>query len=234
MPFSVNDADAVALKYGEWLEVFLSDELGGMAPFVTATDGYGNSLVTQFSQIIPKDAIAPTVNLKQPVVSVKVNVDRAEVQTLLLDNIYAVDEDPNLTFAVSFTEDLTVSGTSEVEYTVADSEGNQTTVRGTLRIMSASEPVVFINDTQIYRDGSYFAESDENMTLTVDVEGQPYCAYIESGIKTVAQMKLAHTNLTDHYVTDTNVEIGTLEGGFYTVIIQTQSRDYFRIIIFVY
>ncbi|MBE6652706.1 MAG: hypothetical protein E7610_04740 [Ruminococcaceae bacterium] len=231
---SVNDADAVTLKRGEWLEVFLSDELGGMAPFVSATDVYGNSKVTQFSQIIPKDAIAPTVNLKKPVISVKVNVDRAEVQALLLDNIYAVDEDHNLTYEVSFTEDLTVSGTSEVEYTVADSEGNRTTVRGTLRIMSAAEPVVSINDTQVYRDGSYFAESDENMTLTVDVEGQPYCVYMESGIKTVAQMKIAHTDLTENYVTDTEVEIGALEGGFYTVIVQTQSRDYFRIIIYVY
>ena len=100
--------------------------------------------------------------------------------------------------------------------------------------MSAAEPVVSINDTQIYRDDSYFAEPGESMTLTVDVEGQPYCVYMESGIKTVAQMKIAHTELTDHYVTDTEVEIGTLEGGFYTVIVQTQSRDYFRIIIFVY
>ena len=103
-----------------------------------------------------------------------------------------------------------------------------------INVTSAAEPVVSINGTQIYRDGSYFAEADETLTLTVDVEGQPYSAYIESGIKTVAQMKIAHTELTDYYVTDTEVEIGTLEGGYYTVIVQTQSRDYFRIIIFVY
>ena len=47
-------------------------------------------------------------------------------------------------------------------------------------------------------------------------------------------MKIGSTDVTDGYVKDATVELGAFESGYYTLIVQTQSRDYFRIIIYVY
>ena len=47
-------------------------------------------------------------------------------------------------------------------------------------------------------------------------------------------MKIGSTDITDGYVKDATVSVGKLESGYHTLIVQTQSRDYFRIIIYVY
>lgn len=230
----INGGASQTLAQGNWLEMMIDDDLGGVSPFVVASDIYGNTVVSQFSQIVPRDTEAPILTVVKPQITVSVDSDRAEVEELLLKNVIAVDKDSELTYSVTFTDDLSVSGNSVVKYTVTDSSGNFSTAQCRLRIVAGVEPWVYINETQIDRDASYYAKKDEFMMLTVNVDGQPYCVYIEEGIKTVAQMKIEHTNLTDYYITDTEVEIGTLESGFYTVVIQTQSRDYFRIIIYVY
>lgn len=227
-----NGGEENAVKQDEWLELTLN-EVGGAAPYVTVTDEYGGIVVRQFSQIIPADTEAPVVVVSKSVITVKAGSDRAEVEALLLANVSATDRDGELTYSVEFG-DVSASGSIMATYTVRDSSGNEAKAECRIRVVSGSEPDTAINGIKIDREGTYYAESGEELTLTVNAEGQPYCVYIESGIKTVAQMKIGATDITDGYVKDASVSLGTLESGYYTLIVQTQSRDYFRIIIYVY
>ncbi len=228
-----NGGQETDVKKDEWFEITL-DEVSGAAPYVTVTDQYGDIVIRQFSQIIPKDTDAPIVVLQRNVITVTIGSNRAEVEKLLLANVYATDRDEDLTYSVDFAEDISVSGNHAVTYTVTDSSGNSATAECRLRVVSGTEPRVSVNGTQVDREGTYYAENGEELTFTIDVDGQPYCVYYESGIKTVAQMKIGSTDVTDGYVKDATVALGALEDGYYTFIIQTQSRDYFRIIIYVY
>lgn len=227
-----NGVEENEVKKDEWFELTL-DEVGGEAPYVTVTDQYGSIVVRQFSQIIPADTEAPIVVVSKSVITVKVGSDRSEIEAFLLENVSATDRDTELTYSVEFG-DISTSGSIMATYTVKDSSGNEATAECRLRVVSGSEPETAINGTNIDREGTYYAESGEELTLSVDVEGQPYCVYIDSGIKTVAQMKIGSTDITDGYVKDASVSLGALESGYYTLIVQTQSRDYFRIIIYVY
>ena len=231
---SYNGGEGVAVNKGEWLEITLDDGAEGTSPYVTVTDDYGRVAIRQFSQIIARDLEAPIVAVQKSVVTVSAGTDRAEIEKLLLDNVSATDRDGNLTYFVEFTDNISVSGVTSVTYKVSDSSGNVATAECKLRITSGEEPKVTIGGNLIERDGSYYAEGSEELVLTVDVGGQPYCVYMESGIKTVAQMKIGSTDITDGYVDTHEVNVGVLESGYYTIIVQTQSRDYFRIIIYVY
>jgi hypothetical protein len=173
------------------------------------------------------------ITVLKSVITVSVGSDRNEVEALLLANVSAVDRDKELTYSVDFS-DIATSGIFTATYTVADSSGNAATAECRLRVVSGSEPEALINGSKIDREGTYYASNSEELILEVDVDGQPYCLYIDSGIKTVSQMKIGSTDITDGYVKDASVNIGKLESGYYTLIIQTQSRDYFRIIIYVY
>ena len=228
-----NGTEESEIKKDEWLEITLA-EVGGAAPYVTVTDEYGSVIIRQFSQIIPADTEAPIITVQKNVISVVAGSDRSEVEALLLANASATDRDTALTYSVEFSDDISVSGSYTATYTVTDSSGNASTAECRLKVVSGAEPKVSINGTAIDREGTYYAESGVELTLTVDVAGQPYCVYTESGIKTVAQMKIGSTDITDGYVKDATVELGAFESGYYTLIVQTQSRDYFRIIIYVY
>ena len=228
-----NGGDEIEVAADEWHELTL-DEVGGAAPYVTVTDEYGSVVIRQFSQIVPADTEAPIVTVQKNVISVTAGSDRAVVEELLLANVSATDRDAELTYSVEFAEDISVSGLFTATYTVTDSSGNAAVAECRLRVVSGAEPKVSINTTPVDREGTYYAESGEELTLTVDVGGQPYCVYTENGIKTVAQMKIGSTDVTDGYVKDATVELGEFESGYYTLIVQTQSRDYFRIIIYVY
>ncbi len=228
-----NGGKEVDVKKDEWFEITL-EEVGGSSPYVTATDEYGDVVIRQFSQIIPKDTEAPIATIQKNVITVTAGSDRAEVEKILLANISATDRDENLSYSVEFAEDISVSGNYAVTYTVTDSSGNKASAECRLRVVSGSEPKVLIGETQVDREGTYYAERGEELTITIDVGGQPYCVYYESGIKTVSQVKTGSTDITDGYVKDATVTVGALESGYYTFIIQTQSRDYFRIIIYVY
>ncbi len=231
---SVNGGDEQSIDAGEWLEIVLSDDVGGSSPYVTATDAYGRIVIRQFSQIKPKDVTAPIVMVLKPVITVVAGIDRSELEALLLANVTATDNDGNITYAAEFTDDLSASGTTKVTLTATDSAGNASVAECTLRILSSAEPIVRVGEELIARDATYYAESGKEIVLAIDSEGQPYSVYMKTGIRTVAQMKIDQTDITDGYVKDAEVSLGALERGFYTVVIQTQSRDYFRIIIYVY
>ncbi len=231
---SFNGGAGIEAKSGEWTEILISETAGGRFPYVQAIDAYGNILTEQFSQIEIPDGTAPTISIIKYVYSIVVNADRAEVEAALLQNFNAYDDDPDITYAVEFPEDLSTTGVVAVKYIATDSAGNRAEASGRLRIASGEEPWVYVNGEQIDRDASAILKSGEGCTLKVDAGGRPYKITIKEGVKTVAQMKIGSTDVTEYTATTEEIALPTLKSGtYYTLCILTQDRDYFRIIIYV-
>jgi TusA-related sulfurtransferase len=121
-----------------------------------------------------------------------------------------------------------------VKYIATDSAGNRAEASGRLRIASGEEPWVYVNGEQIDRDASAILKSGDGCTVKVDAGGRPYRIMIKEGVKTVAQMKIGSTTITDYTATTEEISLPQLKSGtYYTLCVLTQDRDYFRIIIYV-
>ncbi len=228
---TLSGGTAVELAAGEWTEITIPDILGGIQPYVILTDEYGNVLTHQFSKIDVPDTTAPDVIVSKTVYSVRVGTDRAVVESELLSNFVAFDNEVGeIERSVQFTEELSVIGISTVKYIATDAAGNTTVKEGRLRITSIYEPVIYYGELKLSRDDGLVVEAGEDIKLLVNCAGLSYRAVIKNGIKTVAQMKAEVTEITD-YTLEEELSLGELEAGIYTICIINQNRDYFRIII---
>ncbi|MBO5416398.1 MAG: hypothetical protein J6A83_07190 [Clostridia bacterium] len=221
----------VQLKSGVWTAIAIPDSVGGICPFIIITDEYGNVLTHQFSKVKVPDTSSPDLIISKATVSVREGTDRAEVERELLANIVAFDNEPGeIKLSVRFTDDLSLIGVTDVEYSATDAAGNTTVKYGRLRITSIYEPVVYYGDKKLSRDDGLILPEGENITFNIDCAGLSYRALIKKGIKTASQMKSGITELTD-YTLSSELDLGTLEKGIYTICIINQNRDYFRILI---
>ncbi|MBQ9761353.1 MAG: hypothetical protein IJW16_08410 [Clostridia bacterium] len=228
-----NGGADIRLSADTWTKLEITSDTGGKHPFIVMEDQYGNTLTHQFSKISIPDGTPPEIVIIKHVFTTPINTDRAELEALLLQNFQAFDDDGELTLTVTFTNDLTVSGITAVEYTARDSAGNVGRASGKLRITVGEEPWVCVNGEQIDRDGSAFLTVGEDATLTVDVQGRTYSVSIKAGIKTVAQMKIGSTNLVSGAAGTDPIDLGELARGYHTLCVLTQDRDYFKIILYV-
>lgn len=221
----------VELSSDEWNEITVPDVLGGIQPYLILTDEYGNVLTHQFSKIEVPDTTAPELLISKTVYSVRVGTERSVIESELLANFAAFDnEEGEIHRSVEFTDALNVVGVSTVRYIATDAAGNTTVKEGRLRITSFYEPEVYYGEIKLSRDDGVMIKEGADVTLLVNCAGLSYRAVIKEGIKTVAQMKDGVTEITD-YTLDGELSLGSLEDGIYTVCIINQNRDYFRIII---
>ena len=222
---------AVELSSNEWGEITVPDIFGGIQPYIILTDEYGNVLTHQFSKIDVPDTTAPDVVISKTVYSVRVGTDRSIIESELLANFAAFDDEAGeLRLSVEFTENTEEIGVSVVKYIATDAAGNTTVRAGRLRITSIYEPEVYYGEIKLSRDDGLIVKCGEDIKLLVNCAGLSYRAVIKEGIKTTAQMKDGVTEITD-YTLDGELSLGSLEAGIYTICIINQNRDYFRIII---
>lgn len=229
----LGESEETALKAGEWTPIAITEAMGGGLPYLVAEDQFGNVLTQQLSRVVIPDGTAPEVVIDRYVLAVKVGTDPDELRTLLLANFSAFDDDTNMTYDVEFPADTTLTGVFNVVYKATDSAGNVGRATGRLRIMAGAEPMVRIDNEDVYRDATHILKTDANGRLVVDVEGRSYSVSIKSGIKTVAQMKIGSTVLATNVTGTEPIELGELEKGYHTLCILTQDRDYFRLILYV-
>lgn len=229
----VNGEGDVQALANTWTALTITESMEGLWPIIRAKDQYGNVVLGQLGQVKQPDRTAPIVALKQDVIVVKAGMEQKDLDVLLEENVIASDLDANLTVTLDYTADPGVTGTSRVTYTVTDSSGNAASVTGTLRISALSEPVVSINDEIVYRDTVYVAQHGEALKLTVNTEGEPYSVVYKQGVKTLGQMKNGTTELVRDAEDDTALTLPFTAGDYYTVCIITQSREYYRIQIYV-
>ncbi len=228
---TLSDGTTVELPADAWTEITIPEIFGGIQPYIILIDEYGNVLTHQFSKIEVPDTTAPDVVINKTVYSVRVGTDRAVVESELLANFAAFDnEEGEIQLSVQFTEEMSVTGVSTVKYIATDASGNTTVKEGKLRITSIYEPVVHYGEIKLSRDDGVIVESGEDIKLLVDCAGLSYRVVIKEGIRTAAQMKEGVTEITD-YTLDGELVLGGLESGIYTICIINQNRDYFRIII---
>ena len=224
---------ALELLSDSWREIIVPDAYGGIQPYIVMTDEYGNVLTHQFSKIKVPDTIGPEIVLNKRILTIREGANRGEIQNELMKNFNAFDAESNhLTLSVSFTDKINEIGLTTVEYRATDDAGNTTIVEGKLRIASYYEPFVIYGEQRLSRDEGIVASANTDITLSVDCQGLYYKAIIKSGDNTVAQMKNDSTVICD-YTLDSNLNLGKLEAGVYTLYIINQNRDYFKIIIVV-
>ena len=227
----LSDGSQISLESGVWTQITVSDALGGVRPYIVMTDIYGNVLTHQFSKVHIPDTTAPEVIINKGIYSVREGTPRETVEKELLANLAAFDnESEELTLSVSFTEDLSVIGVTEVAYTATDEAGNTATKYAKLRITSIYEPIVYIGDKKLSRDDGIVLSADEEINLNIDCSGLNFRVIIKEGIKTQAQMKVGTTEVAS-YSLNGDVSLGKLDAGIYTVCIINQNRDYFKILI---
>lgn len=229
-----NNGEEIVADSDSWTAITVLDTLGGYLPYIVAVDEFGNVLTQQFSEIQIPDGTPPQVSVIKHTYSVVVGSDREEVEKALLANFNAYDDDADLTFKVVFTEDLSVTGVTNVEYIAIDSAGNVGRAVGRLRVASGAEPWVYVDGKQVDRDASVILSEGDEVKIKVNAGGRSFRVFIKEGVKTVAQMKIGSTTVQDYSATSDDISLGDLESGkYYTVCVLTQDRDYFRFIIYV-
>lgn len=229
---NINGGEAITATANTWVELTVTEGMSGLWPIIRTADNYGNVVLGQLGQVKLPDIKAPVVALTRNIMVVKVGTSASELEALLRANITASDADPDLTYTFEYDIDLNVTGNCQVTYKVSDSSGNTASVNGILRVSAQNEPVVTINGELVVRDTIYVADG-EPLMLSVELLGEPYSVVYKSGLKSVGQMKIGVIDLARNVTTADEILLPFEESGYYTVCIITQSRDYYRIQIYV-
>lgn len=116
-----------------------------------------------------------------------------------------------------------------VSYTVKDAAGNETVVNRTVVLVGINDVLVTVNG--VLPDSNMMAES---RTGTVELKlinfsGAAFATY-ESTIQTFGQMKTRGKVIPQNGAT---FKVEGLEEGWYTFFVQTETRDYFNIYVYV-
>jgi len=228
----INGGEKLTAMANTWVELIVTEGMSGLWPIIRTADNYGNVVLGQLGQVKLPDIKAPVVAISQNIIVVRVGTSVTDVEALLRDNVTASDLDLNLTYTFEYDIDLNNTGSCQVTYKVSDSSGNVTSVNGILRVAAENEPVVMVNGDLVVRDTIYVAE-DNTLMLGVETLGEPYSVVYKSGLKSVGQMKIGVTYLAMNADTAEEILLPFEERGYYTVCIITQSRDYYRIQIYV-
>ena len=114
-------------------------------------------------------------------------------------------------------------------YRVADSAGNVTEIRRTVRLVGKYDTILLINDKMPSSDGTADAEGGTFTMKLKNFSGTAY-ARVAQGWYTMGQMKTEGTMLSAKNGVYT---LSNLTQGWYTVFVQTDKRDYFTYWIFV-
>jgi len=211
----------------EWLELTVGNKSGGS---IYAKDNYGNSVGAVFTNIDYPDLMPPHMELIRYTVHVSL-LDLSGLDEKVRSNAQAVDDiDGNLAVEVEY-ETPTEAGDYTVKYIARDRSGNETVLTGLIRVYETAVPGITIDGNLVERDSIYLAWSDDELKMTVDMGSEPFELCWIQGIRTAAQMKSAATELE---TIDGEVVLPFAgEGGYYTVLVTTQSHDNYRIIVYI-
>lgn len=215
---------------GEWFEFTIPNSSGGISPYAVYTDEFGNTLTHQFSLVEIPDSTPPEIIISKKTYAIRVGTDRAEIEEALIANMVAFDDkDDSVHLAVEFTDNIETVGPTTVKYMATDTAGNTSVAYGKLRITSIYEPEIYIAGNQVLRDEGVHLKETEDVKLSIDTKGVAYKVILTSGILTSAQMK--NIESLDGYIEASEVNLGILQKGLYTVLVVTEQREYFRILI---
>ena len=222
--------DALDIEAGEWFALAIPEGAVGIPPYIVYTDEYENSLVHQFAKMEFPDIQAPEIIINKPTYPIEQGTELEAVKAVLMNNFTVFDNgEGDVQKSVEIIGDIGNIGLLNVKYIAVDASGNKAEAYGKLRITSIYEPVITIGETRLLRDEGINLKSGENITLNIDTKGIAYKVILASGKRTAAQLKTVEALYA--YSTEESAELGVLEDGFYTVLIVTEQREYFRILL---
>jgi hypothetical protein len=176
------------------------------------------------------DIQAPEIIINKPTYPIEQGTELEAVKAVLMNNFTVFDNgEGDVQKSVEIIGDIGNIGLLNVKYIAVDASGNKAEAYGKLRITSIYEPVITIGETRLLRDEGINLKSGENITLNIDTKGIAYKVILASGKRTAAQLKTVEALYA--YSTEESAELGVLEDGFYTVLIVTEQREYFRILL---
>ncbi len=225
----------VSVRADVWTKIVIEEDAEGLYPTIEATDEYGNTAMIQLLQIPIKDRVAPTILLNKNQVSASLDATANELDALLRSNYVASD---NATAASDLKfryeiPNVQVAGTYAVTYYVEDEAGNVASITGWIRFYSGDEISVQVNGEKVERDETIIVSAGTQV-ITVTHNGEPYKVEWRKGLKSLGQMKnnvSVLTEYTEETQKDMNLEL--TEAGYYTILITTQGRDMYRLVIYV-
>ncbi|MBQ8626972.1 MAG: hypothetical protein IJ419_12485 [Agathobacter sp.] len=225
----------VSVREGVWTEIVIEEDAEGLYPTIQAVDAYGNRAMVQLLQIPIKDRVAPTILLNKNQVSASLEATAEELDELLRNNYVASDNETvasNLVFRYEIPN-VQVAGRYVVTYYVEDEAGNVASATGWIRFYDGEEISVQVNGQKVERDETMIVSAGTQV-ITVTHNGEPYKVEWRKGLKSLGQMK-NNANVLTGYTEEIEKEM-TLEltdAGYYTILITTQGRDTYRLVIYV-
>ena len=174
----LSDGREITAPAGEWTPIAIPEALGGVSPYVTVTDEYGNVYLGQFASVTPLDKTPPELVINKDVWTVRAGGNREELLAALRANATAFDDSgESILIDVTIPEDVESVGIYDVRYSATDSSGNTTELYGRLRVTSIYDPIVYIGDLKVDRDDGIYLGVGEEITLTVNSAGVEFDLY---------------------------------------------------------
>jgi len=211
-----------------WVE-FTADQNGSF--IIKAVDIAGRETIT-FVEISCFDKIAPSISFNPLTVTVLSSTDLATLNSMLQDGVSLKD---NATASDKITlqfDKFTAQpspGQYEITYTARDEAGNEGKGKRYVKVFSADEVNVTINDVRTEPDAVTILKKG-SMSLSVKKlplgDGEPYKVYLRKGVFTAGEMK----GLSP--IDDTNSF--TVNGsGYYTFYLVTQNRGTYKTFLYI-
>ena len=229
------NATGISAKEGVWTELTIEEDSEGLYPTISAVDEYGNLAMVQLLQIPIKDRVAPSILLNKNQVAASLDATKEEIAELLRGNYVASD---NVTAAedLEFRYELPnvqSAGTYAVTYYVEDEAGNVASATGWIRLYDGQEITVEVNGERVERNETIMVSAGTQV-ITVTHNGEPYKVEWRKGLKSLGQMK-NNANILTEYTDEVEKEmtLELTEAGYYTILLTTQGRDMYRLVIYV-
>ena len=173
--------------------------------------------------------------LNKNLVSASLEATAEELEELLRNNYVASDNETvasNLAFRYEIPN-VQVAGTYVVTYYVEDEAGNVASTTGWIRFFKGEEVSVQVNGIRVERDETIVVSAG-TQDITVVHNGEPYKVEWRKGLKSLGQMK-NNANILTGYTEETekHMTLELTEAGYYTILLTTQGRDTYRLVIYV-
>lgn len=225
----------VNIRKDTWTAIVIEADAEGLYPTVQAVDEYGNIAMAQMLQVPIKDRTAPKILLNKNLISASLDASDAELEAIIRDN-YIASDDVTAAGDLEFRYEIpsvSTAGTYAVTYYVEDEAGNVASATGWIRLYNGQEMRIEVNGERVERDETIIVSAG-TQTITVVHNGEPYKVEWRKGLKSLGQMKNNANTLSDYTeATEKEMTLELTEAGYYTILLTTQGRDTYRIVIYV-
>ncbi len=200
---------------------------------ITAYDAAGNAAdaVVSVNNI---DRVAPTISFASSTLIVRQDSDEAELRALLDEGVISWDNselvEGSLSYDVS-SVNLANPGVYTVSYSVRDAAGNTGRAERYVKVVDKNKPFVKIDDEVTEENGTTSISPGEHTLIVTGLKtpDEPFTVQLINGIRSVGQMK----RVSDAFPVGADGKFTLNSAGFYTMLITTQSRQTYRILLYV-